>query len=61
VINMFVHTVKFKYWEPKLATIELETPNRLTTLEAENMATEEFKERYPEALDFAVEDVIDLN
>jgi len=58
---MFTQQVKVKYWEPKMATIVLETPNRLTSVEAENMALEEFKEQYPEALDYVVEETVELN
>lgn len=58
---MFQQQVKIKYWEPKLATIKLETPERLTAVEAENMAMAEFDEKYPEAEDRFVEDTIELN
>jgi hypothetical protein len=58
---MYVQKVKVKYWEPKMAEILLETPNHLSSVEAENMALEEFKEQYPEALDYVVEETLELN
>jgi hypothetical protein len=44
-----------------MTTILLETPNHLSGVEAENMALEEFKEQYPEALDYVVESTLELN
>jgi hypothetical protein len=58
---MFTQQVKIKYWEPKLATITLETPNRLADTEAEDMALAEFTEQFPEGQDPVVEEVNELN
>jgi hypothetical protein len=58
---MFKQQVKVKYWEPKLATITLETPNRLSGTEAEDMALTEFTEKFPEGQDPVVEEVNELN
>jgi hypothetical protein len=58
---LFKQQVKVKYWEPKLATITLETPNRLSGVEAEEMAIHEFGEKFPEGQDPVVEEVIELN
>jgi hypothetical protein len=58
---LFKQQVKVKYWEPKLATITLETPNRLSGIEAEEMAIHEFGEQFPEGQDPVVEEVIELN
>lgn len=57
---MFKQQVKVKYWEPKLATITLETPIRLSSIEAEDMALAEFAEKYPEGQDAITEEVIEL-
>jgi hypothetical protein len=58
---MFKQTVKIKYFEPKMATITLETPNRLSGVEAEEMAMAEFAEKFPEGQDAMVEEVVELN
>jgi hypothetical protein len=58
---MFKQTVKIKYFEPKMATITLETPNRLSGVEAEEMAIHEFGEKFPEGQDAMVEEIVELN
>lgn len=59
--DMFTQQVKVRYFEPKMATITLETPNRLSGAEAEDMALAEFAEKYPEGQDPLVEEVTELN
>ena len=55
---MHTSEVKIRAFEPKYVTITLETPNLLSTVEAEDMALKEFEDQYPEMVDPIVENVI---
>lgn len=56
---MYKTTVKLRAFEPKYVNITLETPERLSGTEAEDMAVKEFEEQYPELVDPIIEEVID--
>lgn len=57
---MYQTQVKVTYWEQKQADITLQTPKLLDQFEAEEMALKELAEKFPEAQDPVVKEVIHL-
>lgn len=58
---MHTQEVKIKYFEPRMATITVESENVLSTVEVEDIAIKEFEDKFPEGVDAIVEEVIEIS
>jgi hypothetical protein len=54
------YEVKFEGYEAKDISITIESPHVLSETEAEDLAAEELKEKFPHITDFSVEEVREL-